>query len=185
MGKIWANSLLPKALKGCPKSKISPNLVTLVPFLFLFQLQLVVLFLSATCLYLYSFFSLLCSSQFNFFFPYLFSLLLESMYNRSNFLCFSCTMYLPTFPHLNRHTISFFHVCTRISKGVYVWEEAWRCGHGEHTKVGSFGSSEGIEVYQWLWLKTNELAAKRKIIYFCQLIWLIKVRQKIYLDTRD
>ena len=30
MGKIGANKLLPKALKGCPKYKKSPNLVTLV-----------------------------------------------------------------------------------------------------------------------------------------------------------
>ena len=29
MGKIGANKLLPKALKGCPKYKKSPNLVTL------------------------------------------------------------------------------------------------------------------------------------------------------------
>ena len=28
MWKIWANSLLPKALKSCPKSNKSPNLVT-------------------------------------------------------------------------------------------------------------------------------------------------------------
>ena len=30
MGKIGANYLLPKALKSCPKSKISPNQVTLL-----------------------------------------------------------------------------------------------------------------------------------------------------------
>ena len=29
MCKIWANELLPKALKRCPKSNKSPNLVTL------------------------------------------------------------------------------------------------------------------------------------------------------------
>ena len=29
MGEIWANLLLPKALKSCPKSNKSPNLVTL------------------------------------------------------------------------------------------------------------------------------------------------------------
>ena len=29
MWEIWANLLLPKALKSCPKSKKSPNLVTL------------------------------------------------------------------------------------------------------------------------------------------------------------
>ena len=32
MWEIWANLLLPKALKSCPKSKKSPNLVTLLPF---------------------------------------------------------------------------------------------------------------------------------------------------------
>ena len=31
MWKIWANLLLPKALKSCPKSNKSPNLVTLSP----------------------------------------------------------------------------------------------------------------------------------------------------------
>ena len=31
MGKIGANSLSPNALKSCPKSKILPNLVTLIP----------------------------------------------------------------------------------------------------------------------------------------------------------
>ena len=30
MYEIWANKLLPKALKSCPKSNKSPNLVTLV-----------------------------------------------------------------------------------------------------------------------------------------------------------
>ena len=30
MRKIWANQLLPKALKSCPKSNKSPNLITLV-----------------------------------------------------------------------------------------------------------------------------------------------------------
>ena len=29
MWEIWANSLLPQALKSCPKSNKSPNLVTL------------------------------------------------------------------------------------------------------------------------------------------------------------
>ena len=29
MWEIWANLLLPRALKSCPKSKKSPNLVTL------------------------------------------------------------------------------------------------------------------------------------------------------------
>ena len=29
MCEIWANSLLPKALKSCPESNKSPNLVTL------------------------------------------------------------------------------------------------------------------------------------------------------------
>ena len=29
MWEIWANLLLPKALKSCPKSKKLPNLVTL------------------------------------------------------------------------------------------------------------------------------------------------------------
>ena len=29
MGEIWANKLLPKALKSCPKSNKSPDLVTL------------------------------------------------------------------------------------------------------------------------------------------------------------
>ena len=33
MWEIWANLLLPKALKSCPKSKKSPNLVTLFPIL--------------------------------------------------------------------------------------------------------------------------------------------------------
>ena len=32
MWEIWANLLLPKALKSCPKSKKSPDLVTLVCF---------------------------------------------------------------------------------------------------------------------------------------------------------
>ena len=31
MWEIWANQMSPKALKSCPKSNISPNLVTLVP----------------------------------------------------------------------------------------------------------------------------------------------------------
>ena len=30
MCEIWVNSLLPKALKSCPKSNKSPNLVTLL-----------------------------------------------------------------------------------------------------------------------------------------------------------
>ena len=30
MQEIWTNSLLPKALKSCPKSNKSPNLVTLI-----------------------------------------------------------------------------------------------------------------------------------------------------------
>ena len=30
MWEIWANQLLPKALKTCPKSNKSPNLVTLL-----------------------------------------------------------------------------------------------------------------------------------------------------------
>ena len=30
MGEIWANQLLPKALKTCPKSNKSPNMVTLI-----------------------------------------------------------------------------------------------------------------------------------------------------------
>ena len=30
MWKIWANKLLPKAYKSCPKLKKSPNLVTLL-----------------------------------------------------------------------------------------------------------------------------------------------------------
>ena len=30
MWEIWANQLLPKALKSCPKSNKSPDLVTLV-----------------------------------------------------------------------------------------------------------------------------------------------------------
>ena len=30
MQEIWTNSLLPKALKSCPKSNKPPNLVTLV-----------------------------------------------------------------------------------------------------------------------------------------------------------
>ena len=30
MKEIWTNSLLPKALKNCPKANKSPNLVTLV-----------------------------------------------------------------------------------------------------------------------------------------------------------
>ena len=30
MWEIWANQLLPKAFKSCPKSNKSPNLVTLV-----------------------------------------------------------------------------------------------------------------------------------------------------------
>ena len=30
MQEIWTNSLLPKALKSCPKANKSPNLVTLV-----------------------------------------------------------------------------------------------------------------------------------------------------------
>ena len=30
MWEIWANLLLPQALKSCPKSNKSPNLVTLV-----------------------------------------------------------------------------------------------------------------------------------------------------------
>ena len=29
-GEDWGKLILPKAFKGCPKSKISPNLVTLV-----------------------------------------------------------------------------------------------------------------------------------------------------------
>ena len=32
MWKIWANYLLPMALKSCPKLKKSPNLVTLVVY---------------------------------------------------------------------------------------------------------------------------------------------------------
>ena len=32
MWEIWANLLLPKALKSCPKSKKSPNLITLLSF---------------------------------------------------------------------------------------------------------------------------------------------------------
>ena len=32
MWEIWANKLLPKALKSCPKSNKSPNLVTLPPW---------------------------------------------------------------------------------------------------------------------------------------------------------
>ena len=31
MWEIWANLLLPKVLKSCPKSNKSPNLVTLSP----------------------------------------------------------------------------------------------------------------------------------------------------------
>ena len=30
MWEIWANKMLPKALKSCPECKKSPNLVTLV-----------------------------------------------------------------------------------------------------------------------------------------------------------
>ena len=30
MWEIWANYMLPKALKTCPKSNIAPNLVTLI-----------------------------------------------------------------------------------------------------------------------------------------------------------
>ena len=30
MSEIWANQLWPKALKSCPNSNISPNLVTLL-----------------------------------------------------------------------------------------------------------------------------------------------------------
>ena len=33
MWEIWANRLLPSALKSCPKSNKSPNLVTLVVLL--------------------------------------------------------------------------------------------------------------------------------------------------------
>ena len=33
MWEIWANYLLPKALKSCQKSNKSPNLVTLVAYL--------------------------------------------------------------------------------------------------------------------------------------------------------
>ena len=36
MWEIWANLLLPKALKTCPKSNKSPNLVTLAPPILLF-----------------------------------------------------------------------------------------------------------------------------------------------------
>ena len=32
MREIWTNELLPKALKSCPKSNKSPNLVTLLMF---------------------------------------------------------------------------------------------------------------------------------------------------------